>query len=180
MNRDVFLKELERELKELSIEDRREILHFYEEYFHEASIEKNMTEEEIIRELGTPMEIAGKAKEELLDVHEVQKNTFDYKVQNSPSAKIFISIMIILFNLIFVVGPYFGILGGLIGLLGGGVGLVVEGFRHLFRTEYLFSILFSSGGVLLTMTAYYLSKLYIKGTVKYLNWLGNLIKGEKK
>ena len=51
MNRAQFMEQLEKLLSDISEEERREALEYYESYFDEAGPEK---EASVIRELGSP------------------------------------------------------------------------------------------------------------------------------
>lgn len=62
MNKESFMQELARLLGDISPQERREALNFYEEYFHDAGPEK---EQEVLKELGSPMQVAAKIKEGL-------------------------------------------------------------------------------------------------------------------
>ena len=56
------MQELARLLGDISPQERQEALNFYEEYFHDAGPEK---EQEVLKELGSPMQVAAKIKEGL-------------------------------------------------------------------------------------------------------------------
>lgn len=62
MNKESFMQELARLLGDISPQERQEALNFYEEYFHDAGPEK---EQEVLKELGSPMQVAAKIKEGL-------------------------------------------------------------------------------------------------------------------
>lgn len=62
MNKDSFLSRLKYLLQELPEEERIDALRYYEEYFIDASPER---EEEIVKELGSPEEVAAIIKENL-------------------------------------------------------------------------------------------------------------------
>ncbi len=62
MTRTEFMQELERLLSGISEEERREAIEFYENYFEEAGKDK---EDEVIKELGSPEEVAESIKKSL-------------------------------------------------------------------------------------------------------------------
>ena len=62
MNKNEFLKQLDALLSDLPVEERREAMEYYVEYFEEAGPEK---EADVIRELGSPGEVAGNIRQEL-------------------------------------------------------------------------------------------------------------------
>lgn len=63
MNRIEFMTELERLLKEISPEERKEALQYYEDYFSDAGVEN---EQHIIAELESPKKVAQTIKEGIL------------------------------------------------------------------------------------------------------------------
>jgi uncharacterized membrane protein len=64
MNKLDFLRKLDRELSVLDKEERKEILHFYEERFYTGTIYENKTEEQVIADLERPEVIARNVLEE--------------------------------------------------------------------------------------------------------------------
>ena len=62
MNRARFMEQLEKLLSDISEEERREALEYYESYFDEAGPEK---EASVIQELGSPEKVAASIKEDL-------------------------------------------------------------------------------------------------------------------
>jgi len=83
MTKQEFMKELESLLSDIPLEEREEALKFYDNYFEDAGREH----EEIIKELGSPAEVAGIIKAELLTNSEESKNR-GYFTENgySPAA----------------------------------------------------------------------------------------------
>lgn len=59
MKRREFMSELEKLLSNISYEDRRDALDYYENYFADAGVEN---EESVIRELGSPVKVAQNIK----------------------------------------------------------------------------------------------------------------------
>ena len=72
MNRAQFMEQLEKLLSDISEEERREALEFYENYFDDAGSEH---EAEVIRELGSPGKVAAIIK---TDLDETRENTGEY------------------------------------------------------------------------------------------------------
>lgn len=62
MNKTIFLRELEQYLQEISEEERKEAVSYYENYFEDAGIEN---EEAVLAELGSPREVANSILAEL-------------------------------------------------------------------------------------------------------------------
>ncbi|MBD5545531.1 MAG: DUF1700 domain-containing protein [Lachnospiraceae bacterium] len=63
MNREEFLKKLESLLSDIDASERKEALEYYEEYFEDSEKE----EADVIRELGSPQEVAHSIREELAE-----------------------------------------------------------------------------------------------------------------
>ena len=62
MNRNEFLRQLERLLCDIPENERREAIEYYQNYFEDAGPEK---EAQIIEELGSPQEVAASIKRNL-------------------------------------------------------------------------------------------------------------------
>ena len=62
MNRAQFMKQLEKLLSDISEEERKEALDYYESYFDDAGPER---EAEVLRELGSPGKVAAIIKADL-------------------------------------------------------------------------------------------------------------------
>ncbi len=105
---------------------------------------------------------------------------------------------LLLLNLIFVLGPYIGIWGIIVGMVSAGVALAFSGLFMILTTlitlpfaltlplvfiEHPALIGMSSGlmlgvGGILTLLFIWLSKYIIIGTVKYIKWHVNVIRGD--
>lgn len=72
MNREKFLEELASLLKDIPQAEREDILQYYKDYFDDGGVEN---EEKIIKELGSPKEVAENIKSELGNTGEHAKNT---------------------------------------------------------------------------------------------------------
>ena len=64
MNKNEFLSQLERFLSDLPEEERREAMEYYVEYFDEAGPEREC---EVLKEFGSPKEVADRIHEELAE-----------------------------------------------------------------------------------------------------------------
>ncbi len=63
MNREEFLKKLESLLRDVDASERKEALQYYEEYFEDSE----KAEADVIKELGSPEEVAHSIREELAE-----------------------------------------------------------------------------------------------------------------
>src|SRR5699024_9681822 len=110
MNKEQFLNELTIHLSELSIEERQDVLQDFAEHF-EIGLAKGESEEQIASSLGSPKIIARDILAEYnLGTHHVERR----KEKQDPARTVMISILLILFNLIIVLGPLLGVYGTVI------------------------------------------------------------------
>ena len=108
MNKNEFLTSLDQALQRLSKEERRDILHDFEEHFTFGK-EEGKTEAEIAASLGSIDKIAS----ELLAAHEVEEEVPE--TTNSTAKVVWTVIGLVLFNVVIVAGPLFGLLSILLG-----------------------------------------------------------------
>ncbi|OEI75193.1 hypothetical protein BG616_13640 [Bacillus subtilis] len=181
MNQEQFLQELSKALQPLSKEERNEVLFDFEEHITEG-MKEGRPEADIIRELGSPKQIA---KELVPDVTETapavqrpKKNLF----QMACSAAA-ISIL----NLIFVLGPAIGIFGVYVGLWGAAlalsvspimfVGMVMFQMNTHMMLEFFLSLVFGSLGMLLCIGLWHLGKLLYGMSLRYIRYNLKLVTG---
>ena len=95
MNRARFMEQLEKLLSDISEEERREALEYYESYFDEAGPEK---EASVIQELGSPEKVAASIKEDLKGQGEesVKDSEREYRPKPKGGAGIAALIIILL------------------------------------------------------------------------------------
>lgn len=207
MNKEDFLKTLDAALINCTWSEKKEIMYDYEEHFR-IGLENGKTEEELIMELGDPEDIA---KQYITNENSIE--TIKSEIINEPyandkisnkssntaenvSISIIAALSLLIFNLIFIVGPYVGLLGALIGLFAGAIGAFAGGLALTFGTLFSpfvsnyavlpanipasASILFGIGttafGMLFFIGDCYIAKYFFKGTAKYLNWNLSIIK----
>ena len=122
MNRARFMEQLEKLLSDISEEERREALEYYESYFDEAGPEK---EASVIQELGSPEKVAASIKEDLKGQGEesVKDSEREYRLPFLPEGIGGILAVIILFPLLVI----FGVGGAALGLFIGGIAAVAAG-----------------------------------------------------
>ncbi|WP_432406607.1 DUF1700 domain-containing protein [Wukongibacter sp. M2B1] len=134
MNKDNFLTELSNLLSGLPSDERQEILFDYEEHFS-IGMEEGKTEEEIIASLGSPKSIAKQYNANYM-VNQAEANPSPSNILRA----VFAIIVLGFFNLVFVLGPFLGIVGVLIGLFAASIGIVVGGIS-VFATTALGPVL---------------------------------------
>ena len=143
MNRAQFMEQLEKLLSDISEEERREALEFYENYFDDAGSEH---EAEVIRELGSPGKVAAIIK---TDLDETRENTGEYtergyrdkdveEPQQTPArrdgyhadksrnkAGVILALILLVFISPLIKGAVGGVLGFIVALIVFGMGAVV-------------------------------------------------------
>jgi uncharacterized membrane protein len=188
VNKKEFFKELKSRLKNLSKEDREEILEDYEEHFN-IGLKKGRTEAKLIKSLGSPKAIAKQESANLLIKKAEEKASF-----SNVTRAILAIIGLGFFNLVFVSGIFFGLIGVLIGVYAITISFVVTGiflifaplipaFTNLlaFGITSLATIFAGIGclciGLLMLMGSYYTSKGFFSLVIKYLKLNIKIIRG---
>jgi uncharacterized membrane protein len=203
MNKDDFFKTLDAALSDFSWSEKKDIIYDYEEHFR-IGFENGKTEAELIEELGDPKDIANQYKSnstiesEPIDrpINNYNENKYSEYKNTSENVSVLAAIALLIFNLIFIVGPFLGLAGALIGLFGGAIGAFIGGlgltlgtifypFAHDFLSlpvniSSTASIFFGIGttafGALFFIGDCYLAKYFLKFTMKYINWNLSIIK----
>lgn len=152
MTKESFMQELARLLGDISPQERQEALNFYEEYFHDAGPEK---EQEVLKELGSPMQVAAKIKEGLDVTEEPPKKHSVWKTIGLVFLLICASPLLIAFAsvILSLLIAWFLVLISLIAAFGAaaltcilcGIAFVVMGFTCMFSFPYVCLIMAGSG-----------------------------------
>jgi uncharacterized membrane protein len=190
MNKNEFLTTLETSLVNFPANEKTEIMYDYEEHFRIGE-ENGKSQEDLIKELGDPKNIAKQYRvSQSIDLAQSQPST-----KNIFNA-VFAAISLGLFNLIFILGPFMGLVGVMIGLFAAAVGVTVAGGGMLLAivlapvipqfvnipTEVPAGVFVFYGvgtmalGLLFFIGVYYLAKYFYGGTIKYLKWNMNVIR----
>ncbi len=80
MNRDEYLKQLRSYLNNMPLDEVDNVMEYYFEYFSEAGVEN---EQDIIKELGTPQELAKKIYSDYNAMNGNENNNYQYENQNN-------------------------------------------------------------------------------------------------
>lgn len=183
MTREAFLKELDRLLRGVPVEERKEILADYEEHFYLA-MEEGKVEEDIVRSLGNPKHIA----KELVAIYHVEQAQTNVSAASLVRAT-FAVVSLGFFNLMFVLGPFIALVGMLLGLYAAALGLVVAPVVGLigevlqggmsvsqFLFHFFVALAIASLGVLLLIGLLYLTKWAYAQLIRYLKFNLQIIK----
>ncbi|WP_040983728.1 DUF1700 domain-containing protein [Oceanobacillus jeddahense] len=182
MNKLDFLEELRYYLHYLSSQEQEEIIQDFEEHFEMGRAE-GKTDEEIVRSLGSPQQIA----KELQSTQQVEKVRTNHSEKNQ-FRRIGIIIALCFFNLIVVLGPSIGIAGIILAAWVVAFSFVVQifiaGIQWIIQpgSFYLFelfsSITLAGSGLLIFIGANYVTNSAIRIFSKYIAFNARLVKGE--
>ncbi len=201
MDKSTFLKRLDERLRFLAESERKDILYDYEEHIT-AAVENGEDEAAVIEKLGSPELIARQ-----FNATRVIRQAEDNKTTGNMFRAVLATMGVGFFNLVFVVGIFFGLVGCLIGvyavafalgfsglimagigafgLLGGNMDLFIHTSVDFSYNPEVFSVgllglgvcIGSIGGLIGVLSAW-LTKWFYKGTIAYLKLNVKVIKGE--
>ena len=134
MNKKEFLDNLSKYLRGIPGEDEQDIISDFEEHF-EMGKNEGRTEEDLSKSLGDPKALANQLKANIM-VAQAEKETTAVNITRA----VFASLGLGFFNLIFVLGPFIGVVGILAGLFAAAIGTTAGGITGLLGT--IFSPLF--------------------------------------
>jgi len=185
MTKDQFLNELKRLLHGIPEQERTDILNDYKEHF-QMGVENGKTEEEIAASLGAPKTLA---KELAADFH-ISKAKENQSVSNILRATI-ATLSLGMFNLIFVLGPFLGLVGVMIGLYAVTLTLIVSPLFIFIEYNIPFSLnsmvhelflvmTFGGLGVLMGIGMIYVTKGVYYILLKYLQFNLKIIRGKSE
>mgnify|MGYP001128071612 CR=1 FL=1 len=193
MNRNEYLKSLREYLKDVPEDEVREILLDYEEHFA-IGRDKGKADEEIVAELGSPKEVAESIRQTLGKEQDISGKQPPSQGNTDGTRKLLILILLIGLNLVFVLGPFLGVVGFLFGVFAAGVGIsiggaamllgfpftfLIPGFQPGIVTVIAFGIGLIALGVLLVILGIALSKLLYRLTSSYIAWNRRLVNGQE-
>jgi uncharacterized membrane protein len=194
MTRENFLSDLKRALGGMTDQERRDVMYDYEEHFRMGAAE-GKSEEEIARSLGNPRMLG---KSYAIDVLLEEPKGGGGVTATSVLRALFASISLTFFNVIFVLGPFLGLVGGMIGLWAAAASLPLAGLGVLLSpvaaaiVPQYFSlagmnpaVLFFAGagvtglGVLAVLGMWKLSQLFVKMTAAYVRFNARIVTRRK-
>lgn len=141
MNRNEFLRQLERLLCDIPENERREAIEYYQNYFEDAGPEK---EAQIIEELGSPQEVAASIKRNLFGEdyedydfvkEKKQQNAYENQ-QNKTTRNIVLAVIIVLTFPLWI-----GILASAFGILIAGIAVVFAAAVSIIAVVFCFFVM---------------------------------------
>jgi uncharacterized membrane protein len=181
MNKIEFINQMKKELQGLPDQDKHELLYDYEEHFN-IGIANGRDESEIAASLGNPKVIA----RELKANYHITKAETEGSLNNVFRA-VFASVGLGFFNLVFVLGPFIGLISvlfslyvagfaisfsGLVTIIGGVIQIFNPGLLNMpsnFFIAFLVGLGLIALGIAFILTVQFITKHFIKLTIKYLN-----------
>jgi uncharacterized membrane protein len=176
--------------------DKKDILYDYEEHFR-VGLTEGKSEEEIARSLGNPQVIGNSYR---IDVMLSSPKKDGSLSVSSVSRAVLASISLTFFNVVFVLGPFIGLIGILIGMWAIPLSLLVSGVAfivspvcpstihtiHITSNPWLeAAIMIFSGigigalGTLVGIGMLILTKWFLIGTAAYVRFNARIIRGER-
>jgi uncharacterized membrane protein len=194
MNKEKFLTELKRSLGRMSEVEKGDVLYDYEEHFRMGAAE-GKSEEQIAEALGNPRAIG---KSYAIDALLEEPKGGGGVTATSVLRAIFASISLTFFNIIVVLGPFFGLVGVMIGLWAtaaslalSGVAvlvspvaaLIVPGLFTLAGVNAAFLLFAGIGvaglGLLAIIGMWRLSRLFVQATATYIRFNARIVMRRK-
>jgi uncharacterized membrane protein len=191
MNKQQFLEALRKQLGGLPEADLKEIIYDYEEHFRNG-VQDGKTEEEIVAHLGDIRQIANQYR-----MSSALKTAEEKTTPANVGRAVIMTVTLGFFNIVIILGPYLGLLGALAGLFAAAVGISAAGIGIMvgmvvapvlpelvniglsYPIAFFVSVGLTCFGVLFFIGDCYLAKYFFKGTVSYLKWNLNIIKGSE-
>ncbi|SCY31392.1 HAAS signaling domain-containing protein [Alkaliphilus peptidifermentans] len=121
MNREEFLKKLSEGLNKLPDKEKKDIIYDYEEHF-DIALQEGKNQEEVSVSLGDPNVIARE-----FSVSYIINRAEENRSTGNIFRAVFATVSLGFFNLIFVLGPFIGLIGVLIGLFAASAALTISG-----------------------------------------------------
>jgi len=192
MNKKEFLVNLSKHLRGIPGEDKKDIISDFEEHFDMGKRE-GRTEEDLAKSLGDPKILANQLRANIM-VAQAEKETTAINITRA----VFASLGLGFFNLIFILGPFIGILGIIAGLFAAAIGISAGGITGLLGT--IFSPLFpeyfnlivnpaagifaSIGvtcfGVLFFIGDIYLTRGFFRLFIRYIKFNARIVTGRER
>ncbi len=185
MNKRDFINKLSSYLAGVPVEERQDVINDFEDHFKEG-VAEGRTEEEIAESLGDPKSLANQFKANIL-ANTAEKTTSAINITRAVLATLGLGF----FNLIFILGPFIGIVAVLFSLFASAIALTASGIAVFFASIFgplvpqyiavminpavsifasigvtLFGILFFVGDIYVVKWIYRLFVRYIKFNVR--------------
>ncbi len=190
MKQDQFILELRRALIQLPQAEVEDIIRDQIEYIADAA-RAGRSEEDVLKSLGDPKSLANSLQADLKIQRAESASSFNNQIRLTVSA-LLATLALAPLNIIFVLGPFLGLIGLLVGgwavamgLFASAIGIFVIFFGKLIFMSagfwtHISTLFFSVGliglSLLVLIFMYLISTAVLKGTISYLKWNLNFIR----
>lgn len=184
MNKERFLSSMDKSLKGLSREERRDIIHDFEEHFV-FGLEEGKGEQEIAASLGSPEKIA----KELLASYHLGKVEATATTGNVIRA-VWAVIGLGFFNLVIVLGPFIALAAVVFAGWVSGIAFIASPLLVLVNTviypdtfeffDLFFSMALIGIGLFIAIGMFFATRGLSKGFIRYLQFNVKIVKGGMK
>ncbi len=190
MKQDQFILELRRALIQLPQAEVEDIIRDQIEYIADAA-RAGRSEEDVLKSLGDPKSLANSLQADLKIQRAESASSFNNQIRLTVSA-LLATLALAPLNIIFVLGPFLGLIGLLVGgwavamgLFASAIGIFVSFFGKLIFMSagfwtHISTLFFSVGliglSLLVLIFMYLISTAVLKGTISYLKWNLNFIR----
>lgn len=191
MTRTQFLDQLRNYLSHLPANEREDIVRDQEEYIRDA-MASGRSEADVLASLGDPKAFAANVNA-AAKLERAEQSTSLKQQTSSILGVVFALIVLAPLNLIFVLGPFLGVVGILVGgwsvaaaILAATVGVLLAFFLKaifvsvgfMVHVSTFFFIVGCIGlGILGVIVMTKITEWFLKGTLSYLRWNYNFIRG---
>ncbi|WP_067842294.1 HAAS signaling domain-containing protein [Amphibacillus sediminis] len=182
MDQKRYLQELTYHLRSLPKPVRDDILEMYRDQFKIAEID-GQSEQDLILTLGRPKAVAEKELAIHADQIDYYPTSAEESEPNQSKSNVFVFILLVMFNLIVVLGPAFGIGLAWLMLWVASVVLMIAPFVvlwqfSLFAVPEIFVAIAAFGlGLLLFVAQYYISKFLFWLVHRYFQVMRRMVRG---
>ncbi|MDD5621739.1 MAG: DUF1700 domain-containing protein [Actinomycetota bacterium] len=191
MNKKDFINKLSSYLGGIPAEERHDVINDFEDHFKEGAAE-GRTEEEIADSLGDPKALANQFKANIL-LNKAEKTTSAINITRAVLATLGLGF----FNLVFVLGPFIGIVAVLFSLFASAIAVTATGIAVFFASifgplipQYVAVMInpavsiFASIGVTLLGILFFIGNIYIakwvyRLFVRYIKFNSRIITGKE-
>ena len=178
MEKNDFIKKMNKHLKDIPEEERQDIIRDFEEHFWIAQ-EEGKSEQQISNDLGDPKVLAKSLKADFF-INQAKTNTSWNYMRNALAASIGLSV----FNFIFILSPFLLIISVILSLIVVGPLTMILSFALFFQIEFMQALfnglIFFGCGLFLFVSGIFLAKNFYRLFLKYLEWNKKIIRGQEQ
>src|SRR5699024_9163645 len=178
MEKNDFIKKMNKHLKDIPEEERQDIIRDFEEHFWIAQ-EEGKSEQQISYDLGDPKILAKSLKADFF-INQAKTITSWNYMRNALAASLGFSV----FNFIIILYPFFFIFSFIFILIVVCPLTMILSFALFFQIEFMHALfnglIFFVCGLFLFVSGIFLAKNFYRLFLKYLEWNKKIIRGQEQ